>query len=261
MKILFLGNSSDTGGWVDQSASRVSIMSERLGAEFGEQPEFVVKNCWPNERMVSLIERWMEESQPDYVVLNIASYSFTYESTPLKVRRIFGKLGQPVGDAGMRLSQSRRWTHNIAFRTMRRIGQATFGGDTHVSTEDAAARYSEVIRLILRKEGVLLAVKGPVGRGHPGLTKRQAKRHEARRQFVHQRLRELTTQLKVPYFGVDEPWWKTHHRRRNTRVGDGVHANEAGHVILADDYYPFIRDTWAAHIAAVEPAKAVVAAD
>ncbi len=162
-------------------------MCERLKADFGVEPEFVVKNCWPNERMVELVERWMEESQPDYVVLNIASYSFTYESTPLKVRRILGKLGEPVGDAGVRLSQSRRWSHNVAFRTVRRFGQATFGGDPHVSTDDAVARYSELIRVILRKEGVLLAVKGPFGRGHPGLTRRQARRHEQRRQFVHQR--------------------------------------------------------------------------
>jgi hypothetical protein len=133
---------------------------------------------------------------------------------------------------------------------MRRIGQATFGGDTHVSTQDAFDRYSEAI--ILRKEGVLLAVKGPVGRRNPGLTPRQAKRHERRRQFVHQRLVRLCDQLKVPYFGTEKPWWKTRPTGRATRVGDGLHANEAGHVVLADDYYPFIRDSWAAHTASLE---------
>ena len=98
-------------------------------------------------------------------------------------------------------------------------------------------------------------MKGPVGRGNPGLTRRQAVRHERRRQFVHQRLLELCDRLKVPYFGSDEPWWKKQPTPRHAKAGDGLHANEAGHVILADDYYPFIRDTYAAHVAALGMGK------
>ncbi|MGB4864015.1 MAG: SGNH/GDSL hydrolase family protein [Tepidiformaceae bacterium] len=253
MKLLFLGNSSDTGSWIDESSRRVSIMRERFKADLGIDAEIVAKNCWPNERMLSFVQRWVDEFEPDFVFLNIASYSFTYESSPLKVRRILGKVGEPVGDAGMRLAQSKRWSHNAAFRTLRRIGQASFGGDTHVSPEDAAARYTEVIRNILRKEGVVLAVKGPTGRRNPGLTRRQARRHEARRQLVHERIRQLTAQLRVPYLGSDEPRWKTNPVPRHSTVGDGLHANEAGHLIMVDESYPIIRDTWAAHLAMMDP--------
>lgn len=253
MKLLFLGNSSDTGAWIDESSRRVSIMHERLKADLAVDAEILAKNCWPNERMVSLVQRWMDEFEPDFVFLNIAAYSFTYESSPLKVRRILGKMGEPIGDAGMRLAESKRWSHNAAFRMLRQIGQASFGGDTHVSAEDAATRYSELIRSILRKEGVVLAVKGPGGRRNPGLTRRQARRHEARRQVVHQQIRQLTSQLRVPYLGSAEPRWKTNPTPRHTTVGDGLHSNEAGHLVLVDESYPFIRDTWAAHLAMTDP--------
>ena len=249
MKVLILGNSNDTGAWVKQEEKRHIAIGEQLAAEFGGPVEVIAKNAWPNERMLSFVTRWLEETQPDLVFLNVTAYPFCYESTPLKVRRILKRVGgEAAGDAGMRIAQSKRWAHNALFRTVRKLAQATIGGDTHFTPSEIIARQAEVIRLTLRREGTVIAVKGPLGRSRPGLTRRERSRHERKRQQVHTALSELCAHLHVPYYGADEPFWKTRPVGRDKKVGDGLHSNAAGHQMLSEDHHAFIRDAWAKHM-------------
>ncbi len=250
MKLLVLGNSNDTGAWVDPSARRHVQLGERLASEFGMPVEVVAKSTWPNDRMVPYVERVLDEVEPDMVFLNITTFPFAYESTPLRVKRVLRRVGgEPVGDAGMRLAGSKRWSHNAVFRTLRKLGKATVGGDTHFTTDEVVDRYGELIRLLARREGMAISVKGPFGRGRPGITKRERERHEARRQRVHVPLQALCRQLHVPYTGSDAPYWQVQPRPKGLTVGDGTHANEAGHVYLADDHFGPLRAGWAEHLA------------
>jgi hypothetical protein len=223
-------------------------MGERLSAEFGVPVEMFVRNCWPNQRMAEFVARALDEVQPDLVYLNITTFPFSYESTPLRVKRILGKVGEPVGDAGFRLAESKRWSHNAVFRTLRSWAQATIGGDTHFTTSEVTERYSELIRLLLRREGTVIAVKGPLARSKKGITKRERLRHERRRQEVHGAIKHLCEQLHVPYYGSDEPYWVVKPQPKGTKAGDGTHANAAGHQVLADDHYEKLRDAWARHL-------------
>jgi hypothetical protein len=252
MKLLVLGNSNDTGSWVDEGDRRTARLGKQLAEEFDIPVEVVVKNCWPNDRMAGYVSGEQDEVEPDMVFLNITTFPFAYESTPMRVKRILRRVGgEPVGDAGMRLASSKRWAHNAVFRTLRRLGKATVGGDTHFTPEEVVQRYGDVVRLLARREGMAISVKGPLGRGRPGITRRERERHEARRQRVHVPLRDLCRQLHVHYTGSDEPYWRVKPKPRGLTVGDGTHANVAGHQYLADDHYGPLREAWAAHVAEI----------
>jgi hypothetical protein len=166
------------------------------------------------------------------------------------VKRLLGRVGEPIGDAGFRLAESKRWSHNPVFRHLRALAQATIGGDTHFTTAQAIERYTELIRQLLQHEGLVLAVKGPHGKSKKGLTKRERVRREQRRQEVHGAMKALCAQLHVPYYGADQPYWLTTPRPGGLRAGDGMHANAAGHRVSAEDHFPYLRDAWEVHLAA-----------
>jgi hypothetical protein len=248
VKLLLLGNSNDTGDWFEGGPKRHEILRDRLAAEFGEPVEVVAKSLWPNEKMVPLINRWLDETEFDAVYMGVTSFPFAFESLPLRLKRILGRLGPSVGDAGLRFSGSKRWSHNAVFRTLRRWGQATVGGDTHVTCDEAVDRFSEVIRVIIRRESTLLIVKGPTGRAKTGITGREHRRKEAKRLRVHGALESLCDQLHVHYIGRDTPLWRESQGPRGTKIGDGLHSNARGHAYAADTLVAHVRDAWAAHL-------------
>jgi hypothetical protein len=247
--LLLLGNSQDLGAWFEGGKRRHEIVQERLEAEFGEPVEIVVKPYWPNERLAALLVRWVEETRPDMVYINVTAFPFGYESLPLRAKRVLGRLGPAVSDAGLRFADSKRWSHNAVFRTIRRYGQATIGGDTHFTCEEVVERTSEAVRVALRREGVFLVVEGPLGRGEPELTGRERRRKEARRQVVHRALKSLCEELHVCYIGSDAPLPPERQHVRGQTVGDGTHFNAEGHARLAEDLFENVRDAWRAHLA------------
>lgn len=256
MKVLILGNSNDTGTFVPESAKRHVHMREMLAEEFGVPVEIVVRNVWPNERMVDYVVKGVEEIQPDMVYVNVTNYPYSYESTPLKVKRIFGKVGgEKLGDAGLRAADSRKWSHNAVFRGMRRAAQATIGGDTHFTPEEVIDRYQRLIRALLRQEGMVVAVKGPMGKSKKA-TARATARAERRRQIVHTSLRQFCQQLHVFYLGSDLPYHDIKPTGKGTRVGDGLHSNPEGHRISADEHFEVVRDAWRKHLDAEARADA-----
>ncbi|MCC6959092.1 MAG: SGNH/GDSL hydrolase family protein [Dehalococcoidia bacterium] len=244
MKILVLGNSNDTGSFVPEEAKRHTKLRDMLAAEFGEPVEVAVRNVWPNERMVDYVARAVEDLEPDLVYVNVTSYPFTYESTPLRVKRIFGKVGgERLGDAGLRMADSRKWSHNAVFRGVRRFAQATIGGDTHFMPERVAERYERLVRALLQREGMLVVVKGPRGKTK-GVTARTRARAEVRRQVVHRRLEQLCQQLHLTYEGSARPLYEMAPAPKGTKVGDGMHSNATGHDLSANQQFEFLREAW-----------------
>lgn len=254
MKVLVLGNSNDTGAWIDPTArSTADILAELLTTEFGQPVEVVSKNTWPNGKFPEYVERLLMETAPDLVYVNITPVPFSYESVPLRVQRILGKLGPPVGDAGMRIAESQRWSHNAVFRSLRTWAQAAIGGDTHFTCEEVIERYTDVIRRCLRRESITVAVSGPLGRqmGQAKPSRRVRDRQEARRQRVHTAIRDLCARHRVHYEGSDEPYWRVAPAAPGTLAGDAMHSNEAGQYRLARDHFQTVRAAWRAHLAAV----------
>jgi len=200
----------------------------------------------------------VQEFEPDIVYMNVLTYWYAYESVPLKLQRLLGKrVGTAVGEAGASFGRSRRWSHNIVGRNVRKWLQAAIGGDPNFTTSVVIERCADAISRIVRREGVVLIVKGGRGMSRGGLTKREQARKEARRLEVHYAMKTLCAQKHVRYIGSETPRWKIEPSRpKGTRVGDGVHSNAKGHVISADRLHGFIREAWIEHLQELEPAAA-----
>ena len=250
-----LGNSQDLGEWFEGGKKRHEIVQERLQEEFRVPVEIVVKPFWPTERMAAVSAQWVAESAPDMLYINVTAFPFAYESLPLRLKRVLGRMGPAVGDAGFRFAGSKRWSHNFLFRTARRYGQATIGGDTHFTCQEVVERVSETVRAVLRSENVFLVVEGPLGRGEPELTRRERRRKERRRLDVHHALKHLCEDLHVHYIGSDSQLPPERQHVRGQTVGDGTHFNAAGHARLAEDLYENIRDAWRGHLERTVPSE------
>ncbi|MBI5948918.1 MAG: hypothetical protein HY875_12340 [Chloroflexi bacterium] len=234
MRILLLGNSNDGGQWFEGGRKRHEIVQERLSALYGGPVEVIAKGTWPNAGMPRAVEGWIEKHEPDVVYLTTVNYWFNYPSVPLRVRRFLGRMGPRVSDAGFKLADSRRWSHNAAFRGVRSLFQRTIGGDPHFTADEIVERITEVIRLALRHEGVVLAIQGPDGRNDYSHSKRGRQRQEARRLMVHGRLEAFCAQHHVTYDNSVVPIWETDPVLGANRVGDGLHGNARWHERAAD---------------------------
>lgn len=243
MRVLLLGSSNDTGGWVEGGKKKHEIVQERLSAELGEPVEFIVKGIWPTAELPGLVAGWIERYEPDVVYLNTGSYWFLYRSVPLRMKRLLGRVGgDTVGDAGFRFADSKRWAHNAVFRTIRRALQETIGGDTHFTTQEVIDRMSECARIAVRREGAVVVVKGPHGKARLTRNPRKFRRDERERLKLHTALETLCGQLHIVYDGVGaEAVRHLPAYGRGTTVGDGLHANAVRHEFEAEGLYTGIR--------------------
>lgn len=241
MNVLFLGNSNDAGQWFEGGKKRHEIIAERLEQEFGEPVVITVKSLWPNENLPKRVAEWIDKAQPDLVYISMSGYWFLYRSVPLRVQRIMGTMGEGVGKAGFQVAESKRWSHNAAFRALRSALQGTIGGDTHFTPEQVIERMSEVIRTAVRYEGAVVVVKGPHGKKLYAKNRRALAQDERKRRKVHTAMKTLCAQLHVPYEGAETPVVRDPSYVQGLTVGDGLHSTAERHVLEAGPLYATLR--------------------
>jgi hypothetical protein len=240
--VLLLGSSNDEGHWFEGGKKRHELAAERLEADLGEPVEVVVKGIWPTADIADVVGRWMDKYRPDVVYLNTGSYWYLYRSVPLRLQRWLGRFGRPIGAAGFRFADSRRWAHNAVFRSIRSALQNTIGGDTHFTADEVVERMTECLRVCVRSEGVAVVMKGPHGRDRYTRWKGRFARDEAIRLRVHRELEAACGQLHVTYDGVGDGGVRNQRAyRRGTTAGDGLHGNAIRHEHEGDVLYRGLR--------------------
>jgi hypothetical protein len=245
MRVLFLGNSNEALSLPPGTPLRHEIIREALEAEFGEC-DVITKPAWPNPGFPRVLERWLAEFKPDVLYLNVAEYWCLYESIPLRIERRFGRFGKPVASAGTKAAETAWLSHNRLFRGLRQAGQSLVAGAVYFTPQEVVDRVMECVRLSLRDEGlVVVVVDGQRGRRPHATTRRWRNRVEARRQFVHQRLKAECARLHVVYGGDDVPQWKWHPEGMDGHR-DGLHQGAAGQVWMANEAVELIREALAA---------------
>ena len=241
MKVLWLGNSSDQRGRIADADMRANVVARELEAAAGEPVELVVRPIWPDENLPGLVERWMDEVEPDLVMLRTVSFWFNYESVPLRIERLLGPVGKPVKDAGLGLAKTSWLGERALYHWLRRWAQRTIGGDTYFTPDEVIQRQSAVIRAIVRREGVALVANLPKGRADYYPSARIKRRAEVRRRKVHGALARLCDELHVPYHGSEHASYLT---ETPTTVGDRLHGDAAEHRRRADDDLPHMLEAW-----------------
>lgn len=225
MRVLRLGNSEDVSPGIADEDRAWYIASSMLAAESGEPVETTVKPIWPTPDLPARIARWIEEYQPDLVFLKVTWYWYTYESVPLRIRRVLGPAGKPIAAAGLKAAKQERLSKNRAFKFGRRMAHRVIGGDTPFDSHDIIELMSVCIRQIVAHESIGLMVKGTGGgRENEEALSGYYHRFLQRRDEVEGGLQRLCEELHIPWNSAT----KKTKQQRGFEGGDGVHKNATG---------------------------------
>ena len=240
MRILFLVNSNEFVPNPDGSPLRAELVQSELASEF-QDVEVVAKAAWPTSKLPGVLGGWIEEHRPDIVYINVAEYWSLYESVPLRVQRVFGKLGSPFAKLGLKAADTPWVAHNRFFRTSQRIAQRVIGGDPHFSTDEVVERVMACAHVALRREGTVVVVDGQRGRRKFASTRRSLRRMERRRLEVHRRLQAECGRLHVTYESDETPQWVTVERTTLAFQKDGFHLGRTAQEHMAQESCELIR--------------------
>ena len=231
--MLRLSTSDDQPGRVPQGTAAFEVVERCLELEIGQRIESIVRPIWPDSRLPSLIDRWLEQDEPDFVFLRVNGFWFNYESVPLRLERRLGPIGRSVARLGRRSGEVEWVSRAGVFRALRRGLLRVVGGDTYFTPQQVVDRMEQCIRQILRKEDVQLVVRGTDGRIHSELPRRSARAYALRHRQVNDALRHVCEELHVPYLGGEE---MLDERQVTRRLGaDRFHRGEEGHRLAGEE--------------------------
>ena len=241
MKLLWLGNSNDTGNYLPVEQRPPHLAAERLQEILGLDIDIELRTLWPSERAPSLVEQWVGEFEPDLVFLQVIDHSFCYESVPLKVQRKLPIVGKSVAGAGEKAAQTEWLAFNPIYRALRDLAKNIIGGEPLFTPEEVLGRVSAAIRVVLRDEDRAALVRGPHGPNDTFGSDRRRARGEARRQVVHQGLRDLCAELHITYQGRDTPEYRDGVAER---VGDNFHFGASANILYVEDIVDGLVRAW-----------------
>ncbi len=242
MRILRLGSSNDRQDDVPAEFLSFKVVESALAAASSEPVDTVLRGIWPSAELPGLIDGWMERYQPDLVYFRVNPFWYSYESTPLRLRRKLGPVGGAVSRVGLRAGQSPRLARRRLFRIGRDLALRTIGGDAHFTPDQVLETAEACVSRILRHEGVGLVVVGMLGRRLViNDSETGERRRQARRLDVHQRLQELCAARHVRYLGWVEaeapdtagPDFAADRLHRNTQGQQAIGAIEAEAMLAA----------------------------
>ncbi|MCC6387351.1 MAG: hypothetical protein IT302_08220 [Dehalococcoidia bacterium] len=204
--ILRLTNSDDFNERVPE-AERATVVAERVfTAETGEAAHTVSKVMWPTPPFPVHLDRWLDETKPDVVVIRLAAYWVTFRSVPLRLKRRIGRVGEALSDVGTASARVHWLAESPPYHLARRALLRTIGGDANFTVDEVMAVLEASARRVLAREGTVLVVRGPQNALSADVSPKALAWAEARRFEFHRRARDLCERLHVEYIGRDEPY-------------------------------------------------------
>lgn len=241
MKILRLGSSNDTVEQFVAGEPRERVIQRELERQLEEQVTVVTRRIWPTERFPELLSRWLDEEDPDIVTVPVIGYWFNFESVPLRLQRRLGRFGERLGSTGKRAADVPWLGHNAAFRAVRDVAQRTVGGETYFTCDQVISCVEQIVREVVRREGIGLIIQGPFGGQHlSGNSRRAVAREERRRLVVNAGIREICRAHQVTFIEH-----VVNRRLKGTAfstIGDGLHMDETGQLASALEWAAIIVD-------------------
>jgi hypothetical protein len=200
MRVIRVGTSNDYAGPMPETQRAWKIAEQILAEHAGEPVETILKRAWPSAALPPLVERWMDEYQPDMVVLQVNWFWYGYESTPLRFERRFGKTGARLSSAGLKVGNTPWFADNRWTRLGTRALARAVPGATHFTVPEVAATMEAAMRKVLAHEGVVLLVRGSDDWVRlPMASKRRNRRDATRTAEMARALRTICDRLNVPY--------------------------------------------------------------
>lgn len=231
MKVLRLCDSDDFDEAVPLESRVWSVAQRAMAAELSTDVETVPRLIWPTSDLPERVEKWLDQYQPDFVLLKVNWYWYGYESVPLRVERVLGpRLGKPLASLGLRAADSRTVGHSPVFKQLRRYAHRFIGGDSPFTTAHVVTVMEAVIRRIIAREDVVLLVKGIglVGNRDDPATGYYVERFGKKVSTVQGSLRRLCEDLHVTWIDPVTDG-RTGFRDPDQERGDGIHRGEWGY--------------------------------
>lgn len=245
MRVLRLGTSNDDARALSEEQRGWKIAERCLAGSTGEPVETFLKRAWPSAQFPSLLERWMDEYEPDMVVLQVNNFWYGHESIPLWFERRLGRAGKSLSNLGLKVGNSawfadNRWAQMFNRRLLSILPKAT-----HFTVAEVAVCMEGAMRKVLAREGVVLLVRGNEDwAAMPMATRRFNRRNAARNAAMSSAMRSVCERLRVPYF--QRPTLQA--GEVQTVNGAGWHNNAEGERLTGEFDGPAMVTAWqAAH--------------
>lgn len=203
--LLRLTNSDDFNERIAAPERAPQIAAAEFQDLTGELMTVEQRSVWPSPRLPGLLATWLEDSQPDIVLLRCAAYWVTFRSVPLRVRRLLGPAGKPLVAVGNRSSQVHWLAESGGYRLARKALLRTFGGDTNFAVAEVIDVIEACIRRVLALEGPLLIVRGPQAAVSADTSQRSRAWAERRRGELDSALRSVCEKYHVDYICPPAP--------------------------------------------------------
>lgn len=226
MRVLRLGTSNDSATSIPDEGRGWRLAERMLAESAGVPVETILKRAWPNASLPGLVDRWLDEFQPDLVVLQVNNFWYGYESVPLWLERRLGRAGKGISTVGLRVGKSPRFAESRWAQLANRRLLRVLPGATYFTVPDVAAGMEAAMRKVLAREGIVLIVRGNEHWPEfPMATRRFNRRNARRNAAMSAAMRATCERMRVPYY--ERPTVAKQELR--FLLSDGAwHNNEAG---------------------------------
>jgi hypothetical protein len=230
VRVLRLGSSLDFSGELPPGTRAWEVAERRLSQAIDRPVTTTVKPVWPGARVPKLLESWLDELQPDIVLVVISSYWVETEVIANRVRRL-PRLGQRIEKVSKQAATKPALADSRAYLLGRRVLLRTIGGAVNFTPAQLEEHVEAWLRVILRKESVAAAVAGTPFSPDTLATKRAQHRATVRKDELRSRLQALAGRLDIP---CHTPPHAADAFDPKLRLSDRVHFNPAAHARMGE---------------------------
>lgn len=248
MKILRLTNSSDLYPGIPPERRSPAVAERLIASATGESVETIQKAMWPTPEFPDVVQRWMEQHQPDVVFFRLSSFWVAYESVPLRVSRKLGRFGGPVANAGLRIGERPWLVERAAYKATRRAVVRVVRGDTYFTPTAATEILTEVFRKIATQESVIPVVRGTSLLLNSSGSKAGLSRSKSRVAELNHLTEAACNAARIPFFAEPPALALS-----TNRLGDEIHDDAAAHERLGIDDGEAIVKAWTAAMRPYDP--------
>ncbi|MEO8539287.1 MAG: hypothetical protein ABI577_06060 [bacterium] len=241
MKILRLTNSSDFHPGVPEELRSQSVAARYIEKATGETVETFQRHMWPTEKFPDVIDRWIDEYEPDVILFRLSSFWVAYESVPLRVGNRMGRYGKRVRQAGLKVGNHPMLVERKPFKMARQLAARTIGGDTYFTPEAAAAVLEETFRRIVARESIMPVVRGTGLILNSSGSRSGLKRSKARVVELNRLTIAACERFRIP-FSPEEAAESV----SGGRIGDDLHDSAESHAEIGEAEGKLIADAWVA---------------
>ena len=228
--VLRFASSLDFTGELPPRTRAWEVAERILAEESGRPVRTISKPVWPNAKLPGILDRWLDEFQPDIVLICISSYWVETEVVANRVRRL-GILGRKLESASQAAAAKRGVADSRFYLSGRWLLLHTLGGRPNFTPAELETHIESWLRIILRRESVAVAISGTPFSPDTMATKAARRRATVRKDELRARLTALGERLNVV---VDMPPHGADAFAPELRLPDRVHFNELAHARMGE---------------------------